>query len=59
MIEAVCDNCGRRITLKCQPGGFELPEIWKLEFQYMPLERLYHYKAYCFNCRLDKKEAKE
>ena len=61
MIEAVCDGCGRRITLSLSLDGcgFHFPRIWKIETQSYPDKDELIYKTFCFDCRIKDSEAKE
>jgi len=55
MIEAVCDGCGKRITLTISYGGmgFNLPSIWKIEAQNPSIEKAINYRVYCIDCRIE------
>lgn len=51
-IEAICDRCGREITLKyCELGGVEEPSGWRLITQLNPLKRDYDYRTFCPECK--------
>ena len=50
MIKAICDKCGKEITLRYFDQGFENPEGWDLEKQYLPLKREWAYRTFCPDC---------
>lgn len=58
MIKAVCDKCGKEITLKfCEQGLESLPG-WDMETHFNPSTREYYYKTFCQECNhnVEKKE---
>lgn len=50
MIKAICDKCGKEITLRYFDFGFENPRGWNLEKVYQPLEREWVYRTFCPDC---------
>lgn len=58
MIEATCDRCGKKITLRYfERGGLENPPGWDLETHHSPLKKDLDYKTFCPDCnpRIDRK----
>ena len=49
MIKAVCDKCGKEITLKFSDKGMDLPG-WDMETHFNPSTREYYYKTFCQEC---------
>lgn len=50
MIKAVCDKCGKEITLKFSDKGLECLLDWDMETHFNPSTREYYYKTFCQEC---------
>ena len=50
MIKAVCDRCGKEITLKYNEQGLESLPGWDMEIHFNPSTREYYYKTFCQDC---------
>ena len=50
MIKAICDKCGKELTLVYSEYGLENPPGWDIEKQYNPLQRSYDYRTFCPEC---------
>lgn len=50
MIKAVCDKCGKEITLKFSEQGLETLPDWDMETHFNPSKREYYYKTFCSEC---------
>lgn len=50
MIKAICDKCGKEVTLVHSEYGLENPPGWDIETQYNPVQHSYDYRTFCHEC---------
>ena len=50
MIEAICDKCGKKTTLRYFRQGFENPPGWQIETQDLPTRVDLAYVTLCPDC---------
>ena len=51
MIKAICDKCGKELTLVHSEYGLKTPPGWRIETLYIPLQRSYDYRTFCPECK--------
>lgn len=49
-LKAICDKCGKEITLRYLEQGFENPSGWGMTTVFSPLTRDYSYRTFCPKC---------
>ena len=62
MIKAICDKCGKEVTLTHSEYGLEIPPGWVIKTAYRPIQADYDYRVFCHDCNPDiirKAKAKE